>query len=132
MIVQDEIQRITDARDDIASAVGAEIGSKLDTLADAARQLVPNYINSVRFSDVVVAASEFVSDATYSDYPLRAAIALNGVTAASDPDVLFGEEDQDSGLYSPTAETYNGGVYIYANAIPTSAVTIPRIICWKE
>lgn len=132
MIVQDEIQRITAARDDIASAVGAASGAKLDTLAESARQLVPNFINSVRFSDVVVAASEFIADTTYADYPYRAAIALSGVTSANDPDVLFGEEDQESGVFSRVAETYDGGVYIYANAIPTSAVTIPRIICWKE
>jgi hypothetical protein len=47
------------------------------------------------------------------------------------PEVVFGLSDATSGLFAPVAESYNGGVYLYATDAPESTVTIPVIICWK-
>jgi hypothetical protein len=54
---------------------------------------------------------------------------------------LFVEEDglydvklislSTSGNFAPVAETYNGGVYLYASDVPEADVTVPVIICWK-
>lgn len=84
------------------------------------------------FSNKPVAASAFKADSTYADYPYRAAVALSGITAAYTPYVMFSETDAATGIFSRNADSYAGGVYIYANKIPSAAVTIDEIICIEE
>ena len=81
------------------------------------------------YSDNYVSADSFVSDTTYTDFPYRASVALNGVTSSMFPEVVFSVSDAMSGVFAPAAQTYNGGVYIYANA--QKAVTIPTILAWR-
>lgn len=76
-----------------------------------------------------VAASAFTSDTTYADYPWRAAVAVSGVTASYRPYVEFSAADVAKGLLSADAQSYSGGVYIYASEKPTAAVTITKIEC---
>ena len=85
----------------------------------------------VQFTDTTVAATAFVSDETYEDFPYRAALTLSGVTADMTPEVVFSVTDATAGSFAPVAECYDGGVYLYANDAPQAAVTIPTIICWK-
>ena len=75
--------------------------------------------------------SAFVADTTYEDYPFRAAVALEGVLSSMIPEVIFSLLDATSGLFAPVAETYNGGVYLYATDVPEFDITVPVIICWK-
>jgi len=84
------------------------------------------------FYDTAVPEYAFVSDATYTDYPYRAAVALTGVTAGMIPEVIFALTDAVSGNFAPVAACYDGGVYIYAAEQPTTGITIPTILCWKE
>lgn len=79
-----------------------------------------------------VAKVNFVSDNTYTDYPYRAAITVNGVTTDMIPEIIFDVADAIGGNYSPVAQTYNGGVYIYAASPPDNNLTIPTIIVWRE
>lgn len=83
------------------------------------------------FTNKSVAASAFVSNSTYADYPFRASVALTGVTSSMIPDVTFSVPDAVSGNYAPVSAAYDGGVYIYAAEKPTSAITIPTMIFWK-
>ena len=83
------------------------------------------------FENTVVAAASFVADETYADYPYRAAVTLANVTAAMLPEVIFSAADASSGNFAAVAETYAGGVYIYAADAPTASVTIPTIIAWR-
>lgn len=83
------------------------------------------------FNNKTVAATSFVADTTYEEYPYRAAVALEGVLNGMIPEVIFSLTDAISGNFSPVAETYNGGVYLYAADPPESDITIPTIICWK-
>lgn len=83
------------------------------------------------FSDTTVATSAFVSDTTYEAYPYRATVPLSGVIASMIPEVIFGMEDAIGGNFAPIAETYGGGVYLYATSIPDSDIVIPTIICWR-
>lgn len=71
-----------------------------------------------------------MADETYADYPYRAAIPLTGVTAASFAEVVLSPTDAVSGAYAPVCETYAGGIYLYANAVPSAAMTIPAIVIW--
>lgn len=98
-----------------------------DLQADVAVEL-----KKLMFTNTTVAAASFVADATYTDYPYRAAVALTGVISGMVPEVIFGLEDAISGVFAPVAETYNGGIYLYANGVPSAAITIPTIICWRD
>lgn len=88
-------------------------------------------LKKLGFFNTTVPVSAFVSNATYEDYPYRAAIALTGVTNTMIPEVMFGLADAVEGNFAPISETYMGGVYIYAADIPEAAITIPTIICWR-
>lgn len=79
-----------------------------------------------------VPASAWASDTTYTDFPFRAGITITGCTANHKPDVTFSLTDAVSGNYAPIAESYAGGIYIYAAEKPTVALTIPTITLLKE
>lgn len=90
-----------------------------------------NNLKRLQFTDTVVQPATFVADSTYPDFPFRSAVALDGVLESMTPEVVLGVSEAMSGEYAPVAETYTGGVYIYASSKPQAAVTIPTIICWK-
>ena len=83
------------------------------------------------FTNTAVAASAFVSDTTYADFPFRASVSLAGVTGTMVPEVVFGAADAASGVFAPVAESISGGVYLYATEVPSANITIPTIICWR-
>lgn len=84
------------------------------------------------FFNEAVSASLFSDDSTYPDYPFRAAVELAGVTSGMIPEVIFSLTDAVSGNFAPVTACYDGGVYIYAAEQPTTGITIPTILCWKE
>ena len=88
-------------------------------------------LKKLQFNNTSVPVSNFVADTTYSDYPYRAAVDLEGVIVSMIPEVILNIFDATDGNFAPVAETYNGGVYLYAASPPESTVTIPTIICWK-
>jgi hypothetical protein len=83
------------------------------------------------FTDTVVPASAFSETGEYDAYPYRASVALEGVLASMIPEIIYGMEDATSGNFAPVAETYNGGVYLFATDIPEGDTEIPTIICWR-
>ena len=83
------------------------------------------------FKDKVVAASAFVSDSTYSQYPYKANVTCTGVTADYVPDVTFYVDDAISGVFAHVSESGTNLVSIYATVIPSSSITIPIIVCTK-
>lgn len=74
-----------------------------------------------------VPTSSWLQDTTYGNFPYRAAISISGCTANHCPEVVFDADDACSGMFGPIAETYNGGVYIYANNLPQDPIIIPTI-----
>lgn len=86
-------------------------------------------VKVLAFTGKAVAVSDWVSDTTYTDFPYRAAVACEGVTAKHYAEVTFAPADAISGSFAPVAESYNGGVYIYASEIPEAALTISAIVC---
>lgn len=83
------------------------------------------------FGPQTVASSAWASDSTYSDYPYRASVSLSGVTANHAPIVNFSNADSLSGKLSPVADSYAGGVYIYATEALAETVNIGSVICVK-
>lgn len=88
-------------------------------------------LKKLQFSNVSVASSKFASNATYEDFPFRASVPLSGVLASMIPEVIFSLTDATSGLFAPVAESYNGGVYLYASDVPEATVVIPTILLWR-
>lgn len=88
-------------------------------------------LKKLQFNSVSVAVYKFVSNTTYEDYPFRASVALEGVRSTMIPEVIFSMADAISGNFAPVAESYNGGVYLYAADKPEGNIVIPTIICWK-
>lgn len=78
-----------------------------------------------------VATSAWSADTTYDGYGFKAAIALANVTADYIPSVTFGIADATSGNLAPVADSYTGGVYIYAKEQPSAAVSIASVVCVK-
>ena len=85
----------------------------------------------VRATNKQVAVSAWASDSTSADYPWRASVAITGVTADMRPEVRFSIADVESGIFASFAQSYAGGVYIYAAEKPGAAVTIPVIDCMR-
>lgn len=81
------------------------------------------------FTNKTVATSAWVSDTTYTDFPYRAAVSCEGVTAKYYAEVVFSPTDALDGIFCPVVESYDGGVYLYANEMPSAALTIPTIVC---
>jgi hypothetical protein len=88
-------------------------------------------LKKLQFNNVSVEVADFVADTTYEDFPFRASVPLEGVIESMIPEVVFSLLDATSGNFAPVAETYNGGVYLYASDKPEGNITVPVIICWK-
>lgn len=108
-----------------------EIGSIQDQAAQNAADLLTQTLSPLRFSDITVPASAFSADSTYPDYPYRAAVALTGVTESMIPEVVFSVGALSGTGFAPVAQCYDGGVYIWADGVPSGDVAIHTILCWK-
>lgn len=120
-----------------AAAVTAEklaalavLSTHISTGAVTAQKLAADAVK-LTFTNTVVEAASFAADETYGDFPYRAAVPLTGAAEAMTPEVVFGAADAMSGTFAPVAESYAGGVYIYAAELPSAAVTIPTILLWR-
>lgn len=88
---------------------------------------VGTVVTRIRAANKSVATSAWKNNTTYADYPYRASVSISGATADMIPDVMFALEQINEGIYAPVAETYAGGVYLYASSVPAAAITIPMI-----
>lgn len=118
-----------------ASDVKLPYLTPLSTYSAATKSYVDNKVAamnlSLAFGPQTVATSAWASDSTYPDYPYRASIDLSGVTANHAPIVNFSNADSLSGKLSPAADSYAGGVYIYATEALAETVNIGSVICVK-
>ena len=104
----------------ILSLGAAGITGIVSRLGHAAHDLV--------FQDVSVAASAWTASVKYPDFPYQADVPLAGVDESYFPDVVFAPEDALTGVFAPVAETYAGGVRLYASSVPSAATVIPTIL----
>ena len=105
------------------------IDSTSVSMAPTARAMRMVEPKKLSFANTTVSSSDFSADATYANFPYRAAVALTGVTDSMIPDVIFDAEDAVSGVFAPVATAYSGGVYIYS--VAPDSITIPTIIVWR-
>ena len=117
----------TDGSDPITpESIGASAADHTHTPSDIGAQAA-----RLTFTSKSAATSAWLSDSTYTDFPYRAAVACTGVTAAMFAEVVLSPADATSGNFAPVCDTYAGGVYLYAKAVPDTAITIPTIIVWR-
>ena len=102
---------------------------KLEVAVSQSPQTTPGL--DLIFTNTTVADNTWVADTTNSNagFNFRAAVELSGVTASMTPAVVFNASDATDGNFAPVAESYNGGVYIYARE--AAAVNIPTIHLMK-
>ena len=86
-----------------------------------------NITTSIKLENKTV--SNWVSDATYADYPYRATITESSINAAMVAEVVYDVADAESGNYAPVCNTFDGGIYIYSKV--NTAITIPTILVVK-
>lgn len=115
------------ARADEPSVVGTPINKALFDAVDA--EIVA--ITDLQFSDLSVLTTDWGADATYASFPFRAAVICAGALATMIPDITFEPEIASTGILAPVGDTYAGGVYVYARAVPSSTVTISSIVLKK-
>lgn len=99
---------------------------------DVTLQTIGAQATRLTFTDLAVPVSAWEDDAydQYADFPYQAQVACAGVTADMFAEVVLSPADAMSGNIAPVCQTYEGGVYLYAKAVPSAAVTIPTIIVW--
>ncbi len=85
----------------------------------------------IKFTNVTVLTTAFVSDTTYTEFPFKVDIACNGVTVDYIPEIYFDVADAIGGNYAPVALSGTNKVTIYAVEVPTANLTIPTIKCTK-
>lgn len=85
---------------------------------------------SLLFSNKSVPVSSWteMGSPTYSGFPFVAPISLSGALATDIPIVVFNASDAVGGNFCPVAESYGGGVYIYAKTKPSGNKTIKSIL----
>lgn len=114
--------------------------SKIDQLLSTINSLQTNItnltakINSLKIvkKNVPVPVSAWASDTTYTQYPYRATISVENITKDMIPYICFSQDMITLLTLSPVCETYNGGVYVYAQSKATKAFTIPTMIFYTE
>ena len=113
---------------------------KLAALAVLAAHIAPGAVTAQKlaadavkltFTDTVVQTSQWGSPTMYEDFPYYAQIPLDGITSAMIPEVIFSPTDAISGIFAPTAFSYDGFIHILASEQPSAAITIPTIILWR-
>lgn len=137
-IVTEKISIDTSTIYERVNTVLRDVDEQTDAVLDAIQKELADIeagsgveLRKLQFNNVTVPAASFVDDTTYSDYPYRSAIALDGVISSMIPEVIMNLIDATDGNFAPISETYNGGVYLYASSPPENSVVIPTIICWK-
>lgn len=129
-LLQETQEQTADLLDDTQNQAEAVLDAIQDELANIEAGTAVE-LRKLQFNNTVVPVSAFVDDATYADFPYRAAVALDGVISSMIPEVILGLVEATDGNFAPVAQSYNGGVYLYAASPPESAVTVPTIIFWK-
>lgn len=113
-----------------AGTLPVSAGGTGGTTAAAARAGIGAQAARLTFTNKSIATSAWLSDSTYTDFPYRAAVPCAGVTAAHFAQVALAPDDALGGNLAPVCLSYDGGIYLYAKAVPTATITIPTIVAW--
>ena len=93
------------------------------TLADIGAAAAP-----IAAVNVAVETGMWADDTTFAAYPYRAAVPVSGAKEGMYAYVSFDAAESDSGAYAKQTAAYEGGVYIYANALPAATITLLSVL----
>lgn len=111
-------------------AIKSAISKKQDKLVEGNGITISDNVISVKnnkLTDIIVSTSQFTEDSTYSQYPYKADISVEGITEDMIPEVYFQGDDALTGVFSPLAESFENIVRIYSKIIPLENITIDSI-----
>jgi len=114
------IGEVTDSQIQHLKHVRADVQRQIDVLVDKIKEKSYYY-------NIEVTTDLWVADTTYTTYPFRAQIDLDGMLITMRPAVAF-HPDEDLSNFSTVCESGDGFVYIYAKTMPTTNVMILEII----
>lgn len=112
-----------------------DINSLIDEISGIKTDYQPK---NLKFYNIALATSDFVSDNTYSNYPYRATISLVNVGSDDFASVIFDLVNlgwnilcQECRTWGTADDPADGGVYIYSSNVPSDSIIIPLIIIEK-
>jgi len=85
-------------------------------------------VDKITVTNLTVSTSAWAANTTYSGFGFRASVAITGATANHFPIVAYHPTNVLTGNFAPIADSYAGGVYLYAKTVPAATVTIPAIV----
>ncbi len=111
----------------------------INSLVDEINGIKTDYQpKNLKFHNISLTSGDFVSDATYSDYPYRATIPLVNVGSDDFASVIFDLVNLEWNILCQECRTWgtaddpaDGGVYIYSSDVPFDSIVIPLIIIDK-
>lgn len=122
----DALLSAVDIYDENLHSLQTTINANLSDRSSKALQRVATFINA---QVPVNAWVQQTSNPDVADFPWRAPVACVGITTNYSADVRFYYNDIANNSFAPVTNTAQDIVYIYADAKPSSAITIPAIIC---
>lgn len=133
LLVKPTVSGILSAVDGILrAATQSEVQALIGEGGITAPMLSPNAVfRSYRNLQVGTSEWQYDPDAESVQYPYRAAVRIADVAASDKAWVRFTLDDAGSGSFAPGSNTFDGGVYIYADEIPAMTMTIPLIVVWR-
>lgn len=132
--IEAEVNSFLDNLEDSIDNTKTEASAVLESINDELQALQSGAaveLKKLQFNNVTMESSAFASDSSYGNYGYRGALVLTDVISSMTPTVVLSNKDATSGNFAPVAETYNGGVYLYASQVPEEDLIIPTIICWR-
>lgn len=135
MSVQAEITRLSEAKAAIRSSIqnkGVEVPASTSISGMAAYiDLIPSGgagdTESLQANFIDVPVSSWVASSEVEGYPYEANIEITGCTSNHQPFVVYDKATAESGNLANEADSYDGGVKIYAKT--PVVITISSIIC---
>lgn len=108
----------------------SDVGAVPTTRTVNGNALSSDVVTHLKFTNISVATSAWTSDSTYADYDYKAVLSTANVTSSMIPEVVFDPDDAASDNFAPVAVSGSGSVTIFAKEVPSSAITVPTIICF--
>lgn len=118
----------------VPQQVGDNFGAQqINEMASAINEFAGTGIKpntyTIKETDIIVPTTSWVSDSTFSDYPFKADIAINGLTDDFICKVITPDHTNRNldDLFSPFVYTTDGKFSIFVASKPESSITIENV-----
>lgn len=112
--------------DEIKVAAGISIEEALSQMGAAIQKME---VQKIVVENMTVPKSAYVEDHSTA-FQYRATIKEASITSKMLAAIAYSDEDIVKGIVSPYIRTYNGGIYLYAYAVPDADVKVDTFAIW--